>query len=39
MRPMELNQLPRPAARWVSLAWKLMMGIATLAAIYIALTR
>jgi hypothetical protein len=36
---MELNQLPRPAARWLSLTWKLMMGIAVLAAIYVGLTR
>jgi hypothetical protein len=39
MPGMELNQLPRPAARWVALTWKLMMGIAALTAIYIGLTR
>jgi hypothetical protein len=39
MRGMELTQTPRPARRWLALTWKLMMGIAVLAAIYVGLTR
>jgi hypothetical protein len=35
----EITQTPRKGARWLSLAWKLMMGTELLAAVYIGFAR